>query len=329
MKAVRKIWFGERLYDDSQSEFLAELHSMGDIFGFVPVTLSEKPTEVCLFNIPITEVIRLFLSSTLRKLPRFAIVTEPSIVLPHLSWRFWKTVFPHIFWLGRSFSSEVTYMKPHSYLHELDFPRVGDRVDATAFINGNKVSMVKGELYTLRRQLIYGLNNLDVYGSGWTDPKGKRIIVAIKQGIIALASPGKMRFGARRLFVTPEKYMGQVPDKHDTLRKYRVVLAIENSQEILTEKLMDAWMAGCIPVYVGPPLSDFKIPDGLAIECGANFEEVNEGIHKALKLDHAAFLSELKDWLFEESTVFLWSWEPAWKRIFEVDISVAKRKPAS
>lgn len=89
MKAVRRIWFGEKLYEDSQSEFLAELHHMGHLFGFVPVRQSEEPTEVYLFNIPITDVIGVFLSSKLRKLPRFAVITEPSIVLPHLSWHIW------------------------------------------------------------------------------------------------------------------------------------------------------------------------------------------------------------------------------------------------
>jgi len=187
--------------------------------------------------------------------------------------------------------------------------------------------MAQGELYSLRRQVIYGLGNLHVYGSGWTESKGERILVAIKEGIIALATPGKMTFGVRRLFVIPENYWGQALDKNQTLTKYRIALAIENSQEILTEKLLDSWMAGCIPVYVGPTLSNFRIPDGLAIECGASFEEVEEGVREALNLDHEAFLNKLRAWLFEESTVCLWSWEPSWRRIFEVDVSVPPAEP--
>ena len=327
MKTVRRIWFGETLYKDAQSEFLAELHHMGQLFGFVPVRRDEEPTEVCLFNIPITDVINIFLSSRLRNLPRFAVITEPTIVLPHLSWPIWKVIFPYLFWLGKASSSKAMYSKPHAYPKKVDFPRVGDRLETSVLINGNKLSMVKGELYTLRRQLIFGLDNLNVYGSGWTAPHGKRILVAVKQGIIALASLGKMTFGARRLFVIPESYCGQAADKNQTLGKYRIALAIENSQEILTEKLLDAWMAGCIPIYVGPTLGDFRIPDGLAIECGASVEEVREGIRQALNLDHEAFLSKLKDWLFNESTVSQWSWEPSWRRIFDIDVSLPPGEP--
>jgi hypothetical protein len=227
-----------------------------------------------------------------------------------------------VFWLGQASSSKIIYSKPHAYLEKIDFPLLGDRIDASVLINRNKVSMVKGELYTLRRQLIFGLDNLHVYGPGWTEPNRNRIFVAFKQSIMALASPGKTTFGARRLFVIPKNYLGQALDKHQTLTKYRIALAIENSQEILTKKLLDAWMAGSIPVYVGPSLGDFGIPDGLAIECGASVEEVKEGIHQAPNLDHEAFLSKLKDWLFDELTFSQWGWEPSWRRIFDIDVSL-------
>ena len=321
MKVIRRIWFGEELHEEAKEELLLELQQMGRLFGFMPVRQNEEPSEVCLFNIPLSDVLHVFLNRRLRRLPRFAIITEPSIVLPYLKWSIWNRFFSCIFWLGKPLSSGPIYRKPHVFIDEIDFPQVDGRNEAAVIVSRNKVSMTKGEMYTLRRQVIHGLDNLHVFGSGWSEPKGTRVFRAIKESVIALATPGRFTFGVRRLFVMPKNYEGQVSDKHATLAKYRVVLAIENCQENLTEKLLDAWMAGCIPVYVGPTLSEFDIPDGLAIECGDSFEEVEVGLARALAMNHHEFSERLKRWLFEESTLSVWSWEPAWKRIFDVEIS--------
>ena len=43
-------------------------------------------------------------------------------------------------------------------------------------------------------------------------------------------------------------------------------LVIENEKTYLSEKLFNALLAGCIPIYIGPELTKFKLPRGIAIE---------------------------------------------------------------
>jgi len=94
-----------------------------------------------------------------------------------------------------------------------------------------------------------------------------------------LAGPGsRVSFGGRRLnHLSPG--VGPVPDKKRLLERHAFDLAFENQRSpgYVTEKILDAYASGCIPVYWGAPdvgltfrkstfldASDFGSPESLA-----------------------------------------------------------------
>jgi hypothetical protein len=78
--------------------------------------------------------------------------------------------------------------------------------------------------------------------------------------------------------------MGPVEDKLKTLRQYRFALIIENSDEYVSEKIVDALLAGVVPLYVGAELSRFGFPDGIANVCEPD-ERAIESTMKKLMAD--------------------------------------------
>ncbi len=51
---------------------------------------------------------------------------------------------------------------------------------------------------------------------------------------------------------------GPVPDKIEFMRPYKFCIAFENSScpGYVTEKIMDCFIAGCIPIYWGSPIGE-------------------------------------------------------------------------
>jgi hypothetical protein len=70
----------------------------------------------------------------------------------------------------------------------------------------------------------------------------------------------------------------------------------------MSEKLFDALIAGCIPVYVGPSVIDYGIPGDLVIEVEPSVTSVATGIEAAKRIDFAAFQERLHSWLSLETT---------------------------
>ncbi|OGY66049.1 MAG: hypothetical protein A3A04_00585 [Candidatus Harrisonbacteria bacterium RIFCSPLOWO2_01_FULL_40_28] len=101
----------------------------------------------------------------------------------------------------------------------------------------------------------------DLYGTWWDKP------VRYTRGIYDEA--------------IKEAYRGVVDDKIETLRNYKFALCFENCilGGLITEKITDALIAGCVPVYWGAPdVTDF-IPSG----CFIDFREFN---YDFSKLEH-------------------------------------------
>jgi hypothetical protein len=101
---------------------------------------------------------------------------------------------------------------------------------------GNKSSTFRGELYSERKRIInYFKKDVDVfslYGPGWE-----------KLGI--------------------KTYKGNIPFKYPALRETIFNFCLENTTGVkgyVTEKIFDAFEAGCVPIYSGPSNIDEYIP---------------------------------------------------------------------
>lgn len=109
-------------------------------------------------------------------------------------------------------------------------------------------------------------------------------------------------------------YKGLVSTKKDVLRKYKFCIAYENTGGIkgyVTEKIFDAMVAGCVPVYWGASnISDY-IPCSCFIN-GAAFataEDLYHYLKNMNKRTYELYLAHIKEYLQNRRRVLLFSCE--------------------
>ena len=307
---VLKIWFGDYLFRPSFSDVRQDFETLGGQLGFSICSSREAPDAICLVNFFLKDVLSLILQPELRKVRRrMHLVTEPSVTLPALQWTLlWKLLDLKRVTLGAGQLGKRSE-KPHRCVSiTTDLPRR----QRAALVNGNKFSWMSGELYSLRRRLIAVEGNLDVFGSNWELSRIGRVKTNSLELLRALATPSRLRFGARDAFLRPPNLMGTVEDKLEALAGYKVCVVIENSFELVTEKLIDAWMAGCIPVYVGPNLQNINIPNGTYVYAEPSVGSIQAAINKALEMNWEEFNQSLQVWLSSTRFTERWSYEAAW-----------------
>lgn len=315
---TKRIFFGENLFKEGRKDDLNGWRDVGRVCEFVPVRAHEDPDVVYLYNTPVFEVFRVLFSKNLRSLNRFAINTEPTIVLPHLGWGIWKLFFNQIFWLGHASAPGNFFPRPYAFPENFEIPDHRNRDGGVVFVNANKLSMSSGELYTLRREVLDCNPNIHVYGPGWEDSSSIRLLRVLKESLIALKNPRRFRLRIKKIWLRPILYHGLAKDKVLETAKYKVALVIENSFELVTEKIIDAWLAGCIPVYVGSDLAELGLPKGLFIQASADLRSVEASLHKALRMDHATFINDLRNWMSVSPLVQDWSLKVGFGKVFNL-----------
>lgn len=226
--------------------------------------------------------------------PKYLIKFEPSVVRPQHSRLDIEEMFSEVFEIGRSKEGQILPW-PQTW-DERDFS-IGLREPKIVAVSANKSSAMKGELYSLRRAAYASIPGVEVYGNGWNEPSVTSIIRWMKEAMLVI------RWGKRPILKTslnvlarPAAYFGPCSDKLETMSNYKVALVIENSQEYMSEKLIDALLAGCIPVYVGPDVREFGIPNELVVQSKADLESVREACEKAIMSDWDSHYAEIRKW---------------------------------
>ena len=196
-----------------------------------------------------------------------------------------------------------------------DSPRYEGKV---ILVSGNKISFIKGELYSLRRQCIRYIPSIAHYGTRWDISfmeKLKEILVVsldtLKAGI--LPNYGSLK----SFFEVYQNWLGSPLDKIECISRYKYSLVIENSADYLSEKLFDAFFGGTIPIYVGPSLDVYGIPSNLVIQCSPDFESVKEGISKAYKINYDSWREDVQKFLELPKTRSTWEAHVVHGRILE------------
>lgn len=265
------------------------------------------------FPVTVDEWRRLF---RVKKTNRTLIRYEPSVVLPQTHSSIFTGLFGLVIDIGRPLGMHAHCVKWPQTWSTISDIREGHRSSRVVVINANKMSLIKGEQYSLRRKCMHSIESIDFYGLDWDLPvtlKSKKLIGEL---VICLAAFRVPALSASALwFKRSKNYLGTTPDKRQTLEKYRVSLVIENSPEFLTEKLFDSLFAGTIPVYVGPQLTDYNIPTSIAIQAEASLEGVRDGISRALALDYATWNRTASSWLQESDVVSEWSAKAVYQEI--------------
>lgn len=151
-----------------------------------------------------------------------------------------------------------------------DFSNWKSRQILISFVGANKVGLNSNGNYSIRRRLVKELLpiGLEVYGILWNDGLKKRLLNRTSMVLWGLKTQQRPPILAifSDLFCKYKTINRVIDDKNNVLLKSKFSLIVENSDQIITEKLFDSIFAGSIPVYYGAALSKFGLPDGLAVE---------------------------------------------------------------
>lgn len=244
--------------------------------------------------------------------PAVLIRQEPSVVRPQNYRTDYLKHMSIVIDVGRSpFASKSRINWPQRWtLEHLVSPKIAnsERIDRFAMVNSNKMSFVKGELYTLRRNAAQRSTDIDVCGFDWDMPWFRKATKAFEELLIPL----KHGFGIKPAaikgwFKSPLSFKGTSKDKLSTLASYKYALVIENSIEYMSEKLFDSLFAGTFPIYVGPNPVDFGIPEFVAIHAKPDINSIMKAIEQARTIDLESWRSSVISWLKSDGVEEAWS----------------------
>ncbi len=108
-------------------------------------------------------------------------------------------------------------------------------------------------------------------------------------------------------------YRGPIPDKTEVMKKYRFAFTYENSRSLkgyVTEKIFDAFAAGCVPIYWGAPNIEEYIPKNCFIDKRdfATLEELYTFIQTMPREKYEAYLDAIRAYLkSEQAQKFSWN----------------------
>jgi len=276
-------WFNG---DDSLHDFLLSVgHELEkSVAAQTDVVLFLNWSRRCLRDLERAE--RLGISTVL-------VMTEPSVVIPAYRDSQLMNRFSAKLEFGRA-SSAIPYPQR---IHLQYFSRE-NRLDSVVAVAGNKISYVRGELYSLRIDAFSKVDGITLYGAGWKTHLRHQLTTHLKEFVIALSSrQGISLNGLRHLLIPRSLRVASVSKKHEAMSRFKYALVIENSEEYVSEKLLDAVMAGCIPIYVGGMPEVFGVPEELFVRCAPSLKNIRDGIAKAAKLDYKEWRSAARNFL--------------------------------
>lgn len=132
-------------------------------------------------------------------------------------------------------------------------------------IASKKLPYANESNYGLRASIAKERDKLgvSVFGMKWHDSRKILFRDAIRIFIfflsqLHLSNPLPL---LRGLLAAKRLDISSIEDKFELLLRSKFAIVVENSDEYVSEKIIDALLAGAIPIYKGPSLDQFGIPD--------------------------------------------------------------------
>lgn len=312
-----RLWLGDFLFDSNNSDVLRDFRELGEKNGFLVVKSTETFDAVFLLNYRIKDLLTLLLKFRSRETPKFQLVTEPSVTLPLFRYEnLWRRLFHKRYVLGVAASGIRGWQKPQN-TRNIQSTISKDRLQSAVIVNSNKFSFVREEFYTLRRRIAARSNLLFVFGSGWDQSLSFLLRKTLVEFLRALVVPHALQMNQGNILKKPINFKGVALDKLACMSQFEVALIIENSPELLTEKIHDAWFAGCFPIYVGPDLNRFDIPQDLYLQVQPSVNLIDTAIKSVLSTTNfAKFRKSLAQWLSSNSYRLNFDEEVVWSQMF-------------
>lgn len=282
--------FSQGLKDSDSSSFYSTARELGHQ---VVESLEDQPEIVICVDYMRADM-QIINRAQKMQIPTTLIINEPEVVIPQQASKGIRCKFDRVLEIGRPDS--IPQLKWAQTWRSTN--RQQTRSKSAVMINADKWSFVTGSLYWLRAAVASESHNLDVFGHGWDRKLHVRFahrVFELLRTIVARRVPSLK--GIRYVLSRPLAFKGAVQDKVQEMSKYSVAIVIENSQELLSEKLFDAWFAGCVPVYVGPSVKKFGLPSDLVVQSKPNIKHLKAAIDSAINFDRSQFLESLERFL--------------------------------
>lgn len=206
---------------------------------------------------------------------------EPPAVYPWNSpegYKILKKYFPYIMTWNDDWVDNDTVFKRNIPYYFVDHRQPNEWAERKLLtsISGNKKSNDQNELYSERERVIsffekHEPEKFDFYGTGWD----KKVHPA---------------------------YQGTVISKAETYRKYKFCICFENSRNLkgyITEKILDCFTSGIVPIYAGAPNVSQYIPTGTYIDY-FHFqtpEDLDRYLQNMTKEEYDQYLREADEFL--------------------------------
>ena len=203
-----------------------------------------------------------------------------------------------------------------------EFQKWNQRPIVISLIASNKVSPVSRNNYKIRRRLASSMSaeTLSVYGDLWDSNLRPKLVHRAK----VIFSTLRSGYGLNLLEIYGDlhkKYpgsVGKVGDKHEIIRKSKFSLVIENDDNYVSEKLIDALIGGSIPVYIGGDVSQIGIPAQLIQSNLKEKVEILHFIETFTDEDANQRLGAIQEWLLSKSFLNSWSGDKVFTEIADI-----------
>jgi len=195
-----------------------------------------------------------------------------------------------------------------------------------ALINENKFSFVPGSNYKLRKKVIDEFmdneQSVNLAGMNWDKgyawhfrKQASALRSAIKNHQGAALSQVQFRLQVKSHWIN---YAGRVDSAQSFLAQSKFAIVIENDSTYVSEKLLNALIAGCIPIYAGPSLSKYGIPAKVAINVGKQPSEfVNAYLNTPVpELEEVRRIGQ--NWIHSEDARKRWSVTEGFDRLVDI-----------
>lgn len=275
-----------------------EMHSLNSMglssnveiyFDIVPHDLIQLLRRAFLEKFP-----SLGLERTYRILLRF----EPKVVLP-ITYTPFMSTFDQVIDFGFRQNSAFPWPQLEESITPKK-PKAHRSSKKVCMISANKMSLLKGELYSLRKQIALKISDIDLYGRDWGKiSKFQKIGILFRTFIFSLPSLSDIQFESAKTWLLSDPHsLGSPDSKFEIYKKYRIALVIENEASYVSEKLFDALVAGCIPIYVGPRNSFIDSIGNLVVFSEPSINAVKEAIKFAESIDYESWLRKANDFFY-------------------------------
>ncbi|PIT83948.1 hypothetical protein COU37_05700 [Candidatus Micrarchaeota archaeon CG10_big_fil_rev_8_21_14_0_10_45_29] len=176
-------------------------------------------------------------------------------------------------------------------------------------VSANKYSSLPGQLYTMRTKAVRFMEkfhpvDFDLYGIGWQAPVFHSPLLQalqVNRAMRTLARLPLSPFNIKKTLVYPS-YKGEIKSKKEAMSGYRFCICYENQENVpgyITEKIFDAFIAGCVPIYLGAPNIEKYVPKNCFIDMRdfKNFEEMHARISSIGEKEFSSYLKNIEKYL--------------------------------